>query len=153
MDLVRVRGASSLVWCLLCTLLHSYNLQSLCTLLYTCNFQFNLVVLQTSLAESCFLICVVNVPSPKHSLIFLCLVADLICKHFNLLLSSINSDHCIHSGKLKYVSGERRLESGKFRFCWVILGEAVPISVGLYIFVILYLEMHPIPVDIITQFF
>jgi hypothetical protein len=36
-------------------------------------------------------------------------------------------------GKLKYVSVERRLESGKYRFCWVILGEAVPISVELEI--------------------
>jgi hypothetical protein len=50
-------------------------------------------------------------------------------------------------------SGERRLESGKFRFCWVILGEAVPISVELDIFGILYLEMYPIAMDIITQFF
>jgi hypothetical protein len=49
------------------------------------------------------------------------------------------------------VSVERRAESGKFRFCWVILGEAVPISVELDIFGNLYLEMHPIPVDIITQ--
>jgi hypothetical protein len=48
-------------------------------------------------------------------------------------------------------SGERRLESGKFRFCWVILGEEVPISVELDIFGFLYLGMHPIPVDIITQ--
>jgi hypothetical protein len=39
-------------------------------------------------------------------------------------------------GKLKYVSVERRAESGerileskKCRLCWVILGEAVPISV------------------------
>jgi len=48
-------------------------------------------------------------------------------------------------------SGERRLESGKFRFSWVILGEEVPISVELYIFGFLYLGMHPIPVDIITQ--
>ena len=64
----------------------------------------------------------------------------------------------VGDGKLKYVSverraesGERRLESGKIRFCWVILGEAVPISVKLDIFGSLYLEMHPIPVDIITQ--
>ena len=36
------------------------------------------------------------------------------------------------SGRETYsVSGERRLESGKFRFCWVILGEAVPISMEL----------------------
>jgi hypothetical protein len=49
------------------------------------------------------------------------------------------------------VSVERRAESRKFRFCWVILGEAVPISVELDIFGIIYLKMHPIPVDIITQ--
>ena len=63
-------------------------------------------------------------------------------------------------GKLKYESGERRAESGerradsgKFRFCWIILGEAVPISVKFDIFVILYLEMLSIAMDIITQFF
>src|ERR1700737_3969170 len=39
----RVRGASSLVCCLLCTLLDSCNLQSLCTLLHSCSFQFNLL--------------------------------------------------------------------------------------------------------------
>jgi hypothetical protein len=33
--------------------------------------------------------------------------------------------------KLSSVSVERRLQSRKFRFCWVILGEAVPISVEL----------------------
>jgi len=40
--------------------------------------------------------------------------------------------------ELKYVGVERRaeigdwrLESKKFRFCWVILGEAVPISMEL----------------------
>jgi hypothetical protein len=30
-------------------------------------------------------------------------------------------------------SGEQRLENGKYRFWWVILGEAVPISVELEI--------------------
>jgi hypothetical protein len=37
------------------------------------------------------------------------------------------------SGERRAESGERRLESGKYRFCWVILGEAVPISVELEI--------------------
>jgi hypothetical protein len=55
------------------------------------------------------------------------------------------------TGGFEYVSVERRLESGKFRFSWVILGEEVPISVELDIFGFLYLGMHPIPVDIITQ--
>jgi hypothetical protein len=57
-------------------------------------------------------------------------------------------------------SGERRLESGKYRFCWIILelesgilGEAVPISVEFDIFGIFYLEMYPIAMHIITQFF
>jgi hypothetical protein len=43
-------------------------------------------------------------------------------------------------GELEYVSVEqraesveRRLESGKIRFCWVIIGEAMPISVELEI--------------------
>jgi hypothetical protein len=46
----------------------------------------------------------------------------------------------LYLGEFEYVSverraesGEQRLESGKFRFCWVILGEAVPISVELEI--------------------
>ena len=42
-------------------------------------------------------------------------------------------------GKLKYVSlaqraesGERRLESGNFQICWVIIGEVVPIPVDFW---------------------
>jgi hypothetical protein len=39
----------------------------------------------------------------------------------------------LEEGKINYVSGGRRLESGKYRFYWVIFGEAVPISVELKI--------------------
>ena len=46
----------------------------------------------------------------------------------------VSSHTSFTRGKLKYVSVEQRAESGKFRICWVILGEAVPISVELEIF-------------------
>ena len=53
-------------------------------------------------------------------------------------------------GKLKYVSverraesGEQRLESGKFRFCWIILAKVVPISVELGIVCISFFGKAP----------
>ena len=49
------------------------------------------------------------------------------------------------------MSVERIAESGKFKICWVILGEKMPISVELELVCIPYMERHPIPVDIITQ--
>ena len=59
--------------------------------------------------QSCFLIRVVNVSSPKHSVKFFCSVAGLNCKHFNLLPSSINSDHRIHSFSSPYIKNEQDL--------------------------------------------
>ena len=46
-------------------------------------------------------------------------------------------------GEFSYVSVERKAESGKFRFFWVILGEAVPISVELGIVCISFFGKAP----------
>jgi hypothetical protein len=93
-----------------------------------------------------------------HSLLTQCLITINVlksCPEYCFMLVHLEQVHyskhhknllivCVHKhnleGKLKYVSverraesGERKLESGKYRFYRVIFGEAVPISAELEI--------------------
>ena len=69
-----------------------------------------------------------NLPSPLKIIEFFA----LICNAIHLALISANGKVICHRmGKLSSVSVERRVESTKFRFCWLIFGEAVPISMEL----------------------